>query len=173
MSVIEYELREKDLIAFNDHQFSRSPNAQRTMRKYRYGIPAFLVASGLLFWIVYDEWYSALYVTALALLWILVIPKFVRWDIRRTALKQYSDKQKADLFGSYRLRAEPQALHEHAPVGRSKIPWDEVLRVELEKDYAFIFVDVNSALIIPKETITSGDLHEFVGKVDEYIEHAG
>lgn len=172
MTVLEYELREKDLVAFNEHQLRNSKDAQRAMKKYRYYMPAFLILSGFFFMWFYGEYYSGLYVIALALLFILMVPKVLFWDFRRKVLKMYSEQDKEKLLGKYRLRIEPRALHEEAPSGRSKVTWDEVLRVELEKHYAFIFTDLDSALIIPKETVSNGDIHEFVSRVDEYLEQA-
>ena len=173
MTVLEYELREKDLVAFNEHQFRNSKESQRVMKRYTYYFPGFLILSGFFFMWFYGEYYSGLYIIVLALLYILLVPRFLLWDFRRKVLKIYSEQDKEKLLGKYRLRVEPQALHEDAPSGRNKVTWNEVLRVELEKHYAFIFTDLDSALIIPKETVSNGELHEFVSRVDEYIEAAG
>lgn len=172
MTVLEYELREKDLVAFNEHQFRTSADSQRNMKRYTYYFPGFLILSGFFFMWFYDEYYSGLYIIALALLFVLIVPRFLVWDFRRKVLKLYTDQDKDKLLGKYRLRAEPQALHEDAPSGRSKVPWNEVLRVELERHYAFVYTDLAAALIIPKETVSNGDIHEFVNRVDDYIEQA-
>jgi hypothetical protein len=52
------------------------------------------------------------------------------------------------------------------------VKWADILRVETTKQYAFVFVTIDSALIVPRATVKSGDLHEFVKEADQRIEQA-
>ena len=47
-----------------------------------------------------------------------------------------------------------------------------MLRIEASKNYAFIFVALDSALIIPRQTVKKGDILEFFKEADQQIEKA-
>ncbi|WP_373280436.1 hypothetical protein [Methylogaea oryzae] len=44
--------------------------------------------------------------------------------------------------------------------------------MELTAKYAFIFLSLNTALVVPRDTVSQGDLHEFVRLADERISAA-
>jgi hypothetical protein len=44
-----------------------------------------------------------------------------------------------------------------------------MLRIEATKKYAFLFVAPRAALIIPRATVSKGDLQQFVLAADERI----
>ena len=76
----------------------------------------------------------------------------------------------AKILGSYKLRAEKHTLVEVSPAGESHIPWSEVLRAELTKRYAFIYLDAHVALIVPLDKIKRRDIVNFIETVEERIE---
>jgi len=45
--------------------------------------------------------------------------------------------------------------------------------METTKNYAFLYLDVDSAIIIPRKGVNNGNIHEFVAEADERIEAAG
>ena len=56
--------------------------------------------------------------------------------------------------------------------GEFRISWKDVLRIEPAKNYAFIFVSVDSAIIIPRKAVIKGDLLAFYKEVEAHIEKA-
>jgi len=172
MTEIEYEVREQDLIAFNEHQLEGSERLQKTMRRHQAVMPAIIVAICLFIFFYYRDVLAATYVGILAVAWGFGAPAFLKWSWRRQIKQLYSEEEKACVLGRYSMRIERDALVEVNANGESKIPWNEVLRVEVSKKYAFIFISLDSALIIPRATVSRGDLHEFVKKADERIEKA-
>jgi len=75
-------------------------------------------------------------------------------------------------LSTYTLRVEDHDLVEIGSAGESRISWKDVLRIEPAKNYAFIFVSVDSAIIIPRKAVTKGDLLTFYKAVEEHIEKA-
>jgi small-conductance mechanosensitive channel len=173
MTEIEYELRETDLAAFNDHQLTQTEAIQRLMRRYQVTVPGVLALTAFFLIFYYREAASAAFVGIIAILWAFFAPAFFRWRMRVRMLSLYSAEDKSRLLGKYTLRIEPRALVEITPSGESRISWSEVLRVEATKKYAFIFVDHQTALIVPRKTVRKGNLHEFVREADRHIEAAG
>ena len=172
MTEIEYELREADLAAFNEHQLFQTEAIRRLMRRHQVTVPGVLALTVMFLIFYYHEAASAAFVGIVAVLWAFCAPAFFRWRMRTRALSLYSADDKSQLLGNYALRVEPTGLVEISPSGESRVNWNEVLRVEATKKYAFIFVDHQTALIVPRKTVRKGNLHDFVRDVDQYIEAA-
>jgi len=173
MTEIEYELREQDLIAFNEFQLKKSDAIQKRMRRHQILLPGFLAIIAMVVWLYFQDTLAFMYIGLLALFWAVATPLYFRWSTRRQIRKLYSEEEKLNLFGSNRLRIEPHQLVEINRNGESGIGWDEVLRIETNRHYAFLFIGIDSALIIPRATVKTGDLHEFVKEADQKIEQAG
>ena len=169
MLEIEYEFREQDLIFFNEVRFDKSEEVQKSLKRNRLILPGLAILLGIFIW-TFQANTAGLYICAIGAVWSLISPKYVKWDLRRQILTNYTDKEKAHMFGSYYLRIEPDVLVEKSPSGKHKMPWEEILRVEYEKRYVFIFVELDTALIIPVETVSKGDLEKFSEQVEKVID---
>lgn len=173
MTEIEYEVREQDLFAFNEHLLQESKPMQKAVRRHQVVIPGLLSISALVLWFYMQETSAAIILMLLAVAWASGTPHYFRWSARRQLRRLYTEEEKVSVMGRYTLRAEPVHLVEVAPNGNaSNVAWTSVLRVESTKKYAFIFLSVNTALVIPRATISKGDLHEFVREADERIASA-
>ncbi|PKM11363.1 MAG: hypothetical protein CVV13_09570 [Gammaproteobacteria bacterium HGW-Gammaproteobacteria-3] len=174
MFEIEYEFREEDLIHFNEIEFMRSDEIQKSIRKNRLIVPGMLALIGAFYYFYYHNFMSAGYAIGIALLWSLLSPKIIMLDLRRQILNNYTPKEKINLFGAYTLTIEPQFLLEKSPSGKNKMAWSELVRVEREgKRYVYIYISLNTALVIPVETVKKGNLDEFVGQAEKMIERLG
>jgi hypothetical protein len=172
MTEIEYEVRPQDLIAFNEHLALETAPMRKVFRRHQAQIPGFMVLVSLLLWFYYKDTLSALYVAALALGWGFGAPAYLKWSMRKQFGRFYSDDDRAAVLGQFTLRIEEQELVENGGTGETRTPWADILRIEVTKHYAFIFVSRDSALIVPRATVKSGNLHEFVKAADESISRA-
>jgi len=173
MTEIEYEVREQDLIAFNEHQLQSSESLQKTMRRHQAVMPGFIVVIAMFLFFYFKDIPSAMYVGLIALGWGLGVPLYLKWSLRQQIKKMYSDEEKVCILGRNTLRIDRDELVEINARGESKIAWADVLRVESTKKDACVFIATDAALIIPRVTVSKGNLHEFVKLADERIEKAG
>lgn len=171
MQEIAYEFREKDLIHFNEMRIRETEDYKRNVKRNRVLIPGVVILAGLFYWSYYKDLETLLFAVLVALIWSLLIPRITRWDWRRQIMRLYTPEQKANMFGRYRLRIEPQLLIEHSPSGEHRYPWAEVLSVERQPGYVYLYVDVGTALIIPQET-AEGDCEAFANAAQEMIDRA-
>ena len=74
------------------------------------------------------------------------------------------------MFGLYKLVIEPRELLEKSPGGKHRMLWKDLLRVEYGDKYVYIFTDLDTALIIPIETVRKGNLEEFAEEAEGLIE---
>jgi hypothetical protein len=94
-------------------------------------------------------------------------------DLRRQILKNYTNKEKLLMFGTYTLSIDPSNpnyLLEKSPSGKHKMAWSELVRVEYGKRYVYIYINLSTALVIPVETIKKGNLEEFAEQAEKMIE---
>ncbi len=173
MTEIQYEVREKDLIAFNEHLLANQERIQKTLRRHQAMIPGVIAIIALLLFFYFKDIPSAVYVILIAMGWGMGVPFYLKWNMRKQIRQMYSEEEKTCILGHYTLKAEKDNLVEVSATGESKLPWKKVLRIEVEKKYVFVFVSLDAALIIPRDTLDKGsNLHEFVKTVDERIEQA-
>jgi len=128
---------------------------------------------GSFYYFYYGDIKSSGYVVAIAILWALLSPKIMMLDLRRQILKNYTNKEKINMFGSYTLSidpANPNYLLEKSPSGKHKMAWSELVRVEYGKRYVYIYISLNTALVIPVETVKKGNLEQFAEQAEKMIE---
>jgi hypothetical protein len=173
MFEIEYEFREEDLIHFNEIQFMRNEDIQNNIKKNRWIVPGIMGLIGAFYYFYYNDVNTSGYIIAIAALWALLSPKIMLLDLRRQILKNYTDKEKKNMFGTYQLSidpANPGYLQEKSPSGKHKMAWGELVRVEYGKRYVYIYISLNTALVIPVDTVKKGNLEEFAEQAEKMIE---
>ena len=173
MFEIEYEFREEDLVNFNEMRLKNDPEMQKTIRKSKLLVPGAMLLIGMFYYLYYADMKTTAYVAVLAVAWGVVSPYVMKMDMRRQFLEKYTEKEKADMFGIHTLTIEQDHLAEKSPGGKHRTPWKVMLRVDYVDKYVHIFIDLDSAIVIPVETIKSGDLEKFSDQVEKMIERLG
>lgn len=174
MNEIEYELRDQDLLAFSEHQIQENKEHKKKLHWHQARVPAFLVAIALLLWFYYEDLISAAYVGIVALAWGFLVPAYMKWNTRKQLRSMYTDEDKRRLLGGYRLSVAQDALIEKKLDGEeSRIPWDEVLRIDVADKYLFIVVALDAALIVPRAGLKTKQLSAFLKAANERIAAAG
>lgn len=173
MFEIEYEFREEDLVHFNELRLKNDPEMQKTIRKSKLLVPGAMLLIGMFYYVYYGDMKSTAYIAVLAVAWGVVSPYVMKMDMRRQFLDKYTEKEKLDMFGRHTLKIEPDHLAEQSPGGKHKTYWKDMLRVDYVDKYVHVFVDLNSAIVIPVETIKSGNLEKFAEQAESMIERLG
>jgi len=148
-------------------------NTEQSRKRLRFGqgiVPAILVMIGLFYGLLLRDEYTGLFTVVFALVLAFGMPYFSRWEMRRRLRAQYTDEEKAKILGHYKLAIEPKVLVEVSPSGENKMAWKELLRVEYGDKYVYIYIDIDTALVIPVRSITSGDLEKFSEQADKLID---
>jgi hypothetical protein len=176
MFEIEYEFRDEDLIKFNELRFMKTEEYRSQMKKNRWIVPSIMMLIGSFYYYYYGDLQAGGYIFVVAILWAWLSPKILMLNVGRQINKNYTDKERKNMFGTYVLTidpANPQYLQENSPSGKNKIAWNELVRVDREKGYTMLFFDLTTALAIPEETIKRGDIKAFAKQVEKMIELHG
>ncbi len=170
MFEIEYEFREEDLVHFNELQLKNNLEVQKNIRKNRLFVPGIMLLIGIFYYVYYGDMMTTAYIAVLSIGWAIISPYTMKMDMRRQFLEQYSDKDKNDMFGLHTLTIEQDYLAEKSPGGKHKNYWKDMLRVDYLEAYVHIFIDLNSAIVIPLDTIKKGDLQKFADQAESMID---
>ncbi len=170
MFEIEYEFREEDLVHFNELRIKDDQLLQKDITKNRLLVPGVMLLIGLFYYIYYADMMTTAYIAFLAVGWSIMTPYVTKMDLRRQFLSKYTDKERLDMFGIHKLRIEQDYLAEQSPGGKHKNFWKDMVRVDYLEKYIHIYLDLDSAIIIPKETLKSGDLQKFAKQSESMIE---
>ncbi len=170
MFEVEYEFREEDLVHFNELRLKDDPLLQKDMLKSRLLVPGVMFLIGLFYYIYYQNLMTTAYIAFLAIGWSIMSPYVIKMDLRRQFLKNYTDKEKLDMFGLHKLTIEQEYLAEQSPGGKHKNYWKDMVRVDFLDKYVHIYLDLNAAIVIPKETMKNGDLEKFAKQAESMID---
>jgi hypothetical protein len=173
MFEIEYEFRQEDLIHFNEMRVKNNPDIQNDIRKHRFLIVGVMLFISFFYYAYNKDFTTPAYIMGLGLVWVFLIkPYELKIDMRRQILAKYTEAEKEAMFGQYKLGIEQHYLVESSPSGKHKMAWKDLVRVEYGDKYVYIYLDLNTALVIPVETVTKGDLEKFAEQAAGLIERA-
>jgi len=170
MFEIEYEFREEDLVNFNELRLKNDVELQKSIRKSQLTVPSVMVLIGMFYYVYYADMTTTAYIAVLAVAWGIVSPYVMKMDMRRQFLEKYTEKEKLDMFGMHTLTIEQDCLTEQFPGGKYRNKWKDMLRVDYVDKYVHIFIDLDAAIIIPVETVKSGDLEKFAEQAESMID---
>lgn len=173
MFEIEYEFREQDLVHFNELRLATDPVMQKKIRQNRMLVPGVMLVFGLFYYVYYVDMMTTAYITLLAIGWGIASPFIMKIDLRRQFFNKYTEVEKKAMYGIHKLTIEPEHLFEKSPGGKHRTPWSDILRVERHKEYIYIYVDFDAAIVIPRETVKSGDLKAFAKQAESMIDRLG
>ncbi|MGR9105863.1 MAG: YcxB family protein [Gammaproteobacteria bacterium] len=172
MVEIQYKLEERDLVAFSEHEVKPDSALNKQVRRHSTTIPGILCAVALFYWFYFEDPPTAFYVGVIGVVWGLLAPLYFKKDFRKKVRQQFSEEDLQRILGEYKLRIEKKALVEISPEGETRILWKDILRLELTKKYAFIYLDAHEALIIPLAKIDHRQIVEFAELIDQRIEES-
>jgi hypothetical protein len=170
MFEIEYELRETDLVQFNELRLKNNTEIQATLRKNRLFVPSVILLIAMFYYFYYYDTSTAFYITFIAVGWGIISPYMIKMDMRRQILESYTQEERKEILGDHKLVIEQEHLLDKAPGGKHKWLWEEMVRVEYAKEAVYIYIDLDSAVIIPVETIKSGQVEKFSEQAEKMIE---
>jgi hypothetical protein len=171
MFEIEYALREDDLTTFNEMRLKGNEEIQKTMRKNRFFVPAVMLLIAMFYYFYYNDINTSLYVGVIAIGWGFISPYILKMDMRRQMLESYHEEERNEILGDHKLVITPEHLLNKTPGdNKHKYLWEDMVRVEYAEKAVYIYVDLDSAIIIPVETLKTGNLEKFAEQAEKMID---
>jgi hypothetical protein len=178
---IEFELKEKDIVAFSEH-YSKYSKTQRWIRWFTLCIGVVVVWALVLIYIFISEGGSPEKVTLIitlvvlsvyTLLWFLIVPFLLKKWKKKLILKQLSEGDNKGLLGKTRLEFNDQGIFGESESTRLKLNWDIVNNIEETEDHIFIYVSTVSAITIPKRSFKKkSEIKKLRKELNQYIDQS-
>lgn len=158
---VRFSLQESDLIALARYRLDHSP---ARVKRYRMG----WLGLSLLFFTaavalhVNDLRAPAYYIGAFAAFFLVFYPYYYRWLVGRTLRRLISASRNPEAFAGRRLKADRDGLSLDGGGKRADIAWHRVTGVSVTPDRAYVAVDGEYAVVLPKAALGAERFQELV-----------
>ncbi|MBN1185278.1 MAG: YcxB family protein [Bacteroidales bacterium] len=165
---IEFTIEKIDFLTLQLYEASRSKRIKQTRTRLQVLTSLIYVLIGFLV-LLHNDAILALVFFGIAVIWYLLIPKFIRKRMVRSYSK-FIDTHLANRYGqqaSFTFRDE--YIESESFIGKSKFKIKEMTEVDEIKDYYFLRFSTGVAIIIPKRKIEN--LTELKDKLNQIVEN--
>lgn len=167
---ITYDLTIDDMVAFNQYHNSTSPTVKRT--KYRLIFVASFIAIGLSLVIKPTPEFTRLEMVTVAvgysIFCFLLTLYLFRSSARRFIPRLLKESSNKGLIGWHELEVDKDGLVEKTEVNETRHSWLGISKIVETETHAFIFVSSIMAHVIPKNSISSGNVDQFITQAKLY-----
>jgi hypothetical protein len=117
----------------------------------------------------FRRWLGTAIFVLLAALWWLLSPWYNKRSSRKFLDRFYSEGRPDRFFGPHYLEIDGDILVAKGPYGESRVPLSSVERFEIGAGHAFVYLDSVRAIVIPRNSVTSGSYSEFLSRLQDEV----
>jgi len=150
---VEFTLEEADLVALARHHMEHSPAIRRRYRIRWIGVSLAMVLMGVVLYAFLSLRAPALYLGAFAAFFLVFYPYYYRWLVGRTMGKIVNARLNPKAFAPRTLRATSEGLELVSAGSKMAKGWDRVSGVEVKMDRAFVAVDGEYTIVLPRRRL--------------------
>jgi hypothetical protein len=168
---IEYTLTESDVFALTKFRIQHVPRLRRNQRIRHLGYSVGFALIGLGLFATREFFLSAVSLT-LALLWVLLFPKYRDWVLHRRIHKMYENEKLQATLESCTLRITDEGLAEETPLGDTRLKWDAIDDITRIPTHTFVTVAELPCVVVPSEQVVAGDHERFFDECMRRVQSA-
>jgi hypothetical protein len=158
---VEFALQEPDLVALARYRMEHSPARVRRYRLGWLGLTAAFSAGSVALYL--SGWRApAYYLGAFAAFFLVFYPYYYRWLVGRTLRGIVGARSNPEAFALRRLRADPDFMAIDGCGKQAAIAWGRVTQVAVTAERAFVAVDGEYAIVLPKAALGETRFRELV-----------
>ncbi len=167
---IEYSLSETDLIALAEYQAGNSPVVHQRLksRRFAYLIGFFVMA--LAAYLISMPTIFAISFAALGVLCFALYPTYSKWSMRKNIPRIVHGRMRPSSIGKRRLRVTSDGLEQISDAGESGAKWGVIDNIIENGAHAFVSIEGDLAVIIPRFRIDRGSYETFVMALRQHLE---
>lgn len=170
---VQFTLDEADLTALAKFRMSHSPAFRRRYRMGWIGVPLGFGLSALVLYVFFSLKSPALYLVGFGLFFLVFYPYYYRWLVGRTMRKIVSAHGNPKALGKRTIRVTPQGLETVGGASKSKTSWDRVSGIEVNPVHAFVAVDGEYAIVLPRTSMGDEAFHHLVEGIRKFAHFTG
>ncbi|MGI6168561.1 MAG: YcxB family protein [Christensenellales bacterium] len=157
---IEFTVTEQDFVNFNVYHYEHSKKMKRTVRRMQVVMAiALLIVFGYSGYTLGDSKgivFFAVGVVATAV-WIAFVPRYARWNIRRTARKMLKRGGDNGFFGRHTVTLEDDGIREISASSSAYTEYSSVERIGYGYGNYYVYTGALQAFIIPVSAFSGAE----------------
>ncbi|SMB92077.1 YcxB-like protein [Desulfonispora thiosulfatigenes DSM 11270] len=173
---IEYEITNDDILDFKMHTAENTKSIQQYLYFSRYVVACIFLATPFIINGFRGDSLNKLLplFTIPFFLWIIFYPVYHKNKYKRFFTKNMEKgKDYKELIGKHSVTVGPKKVIDINTKGESKFKWNEVVKVDKNKQNAFIYTSETKAIIIPARTFENqNSFNEFIKTIKKYFNEA-
>jgi hypothetical protein len=170
---VRYETTEASLVAFNAFHSRHSPSIRRMVLLGQYGLPVFLVVICWPTFAASSIYLGLLCLSPFILAWIMIYPKWWRYEQRRRISKMVKEGGPSKMFVWHTITLDQNGISEKTTTEDNFVHWSGVERFAEDDEYLYIYISALTAHVIPKRAFESKELlGQFVGEAKAHLSSA-
>jgi hypothetical protein len=157
---VAFAVEEPDLVALARYRMEHSPGRVRRYRLAWLGLSAAFVAGAVALYLGALR-APALYLGGFAAFFLVFYPYYYRWLVGRTMRRIVAARANPEVFAQRSLRTTPDAI----VIDNGKqtsIGWERITGIAITPERAFVAVDGEYAVVLPKSALGEEAFHQLV-----------
>lgn len=151
---LSYTVSLEDVVLFNLEYIKALPESIKVVKRNRLILPIIygVVGCGILLWQP-QHWLMSAFVILLGAGWYFFYPRVWERKTARALKKHLKKREDLQLGGQHVLKIKDDSFEVKNDNRSVNIHWDEVRRSVINKNYVYLFLTEQDAIIIPRERI--------------------
>lgn len=169
---IRYRNTLEDAVAFNRYHCAHSDEIRRQRNRAAIHLPIVLGVLLAALAVVTQHMEVAFCGAVFIALYVFFIRRAFRTGLRKTVEKMYQEQDASGFICEHVLEIDEDGILEKTDVSERRDKWIKASGIAEDDGYAFIYVGVAQAHVVPRERIIDGDFDRFVETARSYWEKA-
>ncbi len=166
---VEYALDESDLATLSRFQVNRSSIIRRRFQLRWLGCIFGFGLMGPGTYLAFSSTTLLLAFGSLAVLSGIIYPFYFRWAGERRIHQIVRERATPSTFTKRKLLATPEGLEQVMENSESKVNWKLVDEIAITDSHAFISIDGDFSIVIPKRRLGESQFHDFLDIIRQYV----
>lgn len=168
--IIRYNVSVEDIVAFNTYHCDLSPTVRRQRFIVAGTIDLLLILAGAFYAKANNQPTILVFACLFAVIFTVLYWVLFRRCIARTTTRLITEGSTLGIVGPHELEITDSFLIERTEVNESKHAWKGLQRIVHMPDHLIIYVTALTAYVIPKQSVTAGDVDEFLRSATSHWE---
>lgn len=160
--ILRYNVSIDDIVAFNAYHCDQSPTIRRQRFIVAGTIDLLVILPGIFYAKANNEPAILAFACLFAVIFTVLYWALFHRCLARTANRLISEGSTQGIVGPHELEITNSDLIERTEVNESKHSWKGLHRIVDTSDYLFIYVTALMAHVVPKQSVTAGDVDDFL-----------
>ena len=171
MQQIKYQFHKEDWMAFNLHHIANSPTHHKNRAKAIRSVPVMLVGLTIFYGVSEGHWIIPAVVSlVIGSIWVFWYPGFRDRKVIKGIESFIDEERNKGFLGEHTIDVTVGGLTLITQSSEQYVRWEEIVKLETNENYIFIYNTESTAVILPKDALENAEAFEDM--ITDKIENA-